>query len=132
VHTILPLLLGRRGLLGVALIALALWTQALSPIAALRMLVAMSDPLRNPIICGDAVDGSVVAQTKVEVPASALPGCDLCQLCCIGISHPTLPADLAVIRILLWHPVSWPIPPPTSSTPPACYPGQARAPPHLA
>jgi hypothetical protein len=132
VHTVLPLLLGLRGCLGVVLVALALWTQALAPVVALRMVTAMSDPLRNPVICGHTVDGTGEARETANMPAPALPGCDLCQLCCVGITLPTTASVPAVIRILLWHPVSWPIPPPTASTLPSCYPGQPRAPPDLA
>jgi hypothetical protein len=132
VHTVLPLPLGLRGCFGVVLVALALWTQALAPVAALRMVAAMSDPLRNPVICGHAVDGTGEARVTADVPAPALPRCDLCQLCCAGITPPTVAPGSPSIGILLWHPVSWPIPPPTPSTSPACHPGQPRAPPDFA
>jgi hypothetical protein len=131
VHPILPLLIGRRGILGVVLIALALWTQALAPAAALRMLAAMSDPLRNPILCGPAVDGGEEVRSNVGVPAPAHPECALCQLCCAGVALPTLPSGPAAIRSVHWHPVSWPIPPPTRARPPSRCLGQPRAPPHL-
>lgn len=131
-HTALPLPLGLRGCLGVVLVALAFWAQALAPAAAVRMVTAMSDPLRDPVICGHAVDGTGEVRGTADMPAPALPGCDLCQLCCVGITLPTIASVPAVIRILLWHPVSWPIPPPTPSTSPTCHPGQPRAPPHRA
>lgn len=130
-RTVFHLVLGRRGFLGVGLLVLALWTQALAPAAALRMLSALSDPLLNPVICGHAAtvsdDGG-----EVEQPASTLPDCDLCQLCCAGITLPTLPRIAAVTRNLCWQPVVWPIPPPTTSTLPSCHLRQPRAPPSTA
>lgn len=83
-----PSPIGRFRFLGAGLLLLALWVQALAPVAALHAMSAAADPLRDAIICGHgkAEDASL----SLEQPAPS-PACALCRLCCAGIAMPTLP-----------------------------------------
>lgn len=123
-----PRLSARPGPLGAGLLLLALWVQALAPIAALRMEAAAVDPLAIGVICGHARDTADAGSTlERQTPPPAR--CDLCRLCCAGILTPTLPGAPAIARELRWFAVSWPIPPPPGSGSAARYVGQPRAPP---
>jgi hypothetical protein len=116
----------RPGLLGAALILLALWVQALAPMAALRMaLVAPEMP--GAILCGHTPGGDAIG-ISVDQPVPP-PGCDLCRLCRAGMVPPPLP-DLPVLaRLLRWTASAWPIPPLSDPTPAPRVVGQPRAPP---
>ncbi|MDP4006481.1 DUF2946 family protein [Methylobacterium sp. NEAU K] len=117
----------RPGLLGTALILLALWVQALAPVAALRMSVSPPDLLPSAILCGHGPGGAEpgVSMEQPVVP----PSCDLCRLCRAGMTPPPLPAAPIVARFLRWITVAWPVPPPSHPAPPPRLAGQPRAPP---
>ena len=122
-----PSPIGRFRLLGAGLLLLALWVQALAPVAALRAMSAAADPLRGAIICGHGLEAED-ARLSLEQPAPS-PACALCRLCCAGIAMPTPPGVPPVAGHLRWRAVSWPMPPPAEPDRVARYVGQPRAPP---
>lgn len=117
----------RSRFLGAGLLLLALWVQALAPVAALRVLSAAADPLRDAIICGHARDAD--SGLAGEQPAPSVPACGPCRLCCAGIATPTLPGVPPTAGRLRWDAVSWPMPPPAKPNRVNRYVGQPRAPP---
>jgi len=119
----------RRGHIGVGLVVLALWFQALAPVLALRAM-AFADPLAHAVICGHALDAADPAPAEEGEHAA----CTLCGLCTAGLSGAILP-DMPACGSLpagLWQAVAWPIPPPSPPLHSGRHPGQPRAPPALA
>lgn len=112
----LPRLSRRRpGVLGAALILLALWIQVLAPGVTLRMSTAAAEALPGAILCGHGPDRSD-AGDSVERPTPA-PTCALCHLCCAGLASPFVPEPPVLARPLHWIPVAWPMPQPAGPEP---------------
>ena len=127
-----PKPIGRRpGLLGIALIALALWVQALAPVAALRMMLIARADLPIGILCGHGPDDDGAA-ASVDQQDSQAPACALCQLCRAGLAPPPVPNGSTLARRLSWRAVAWPIPPPVYGQPPSRWSARPRAPPATA
>ncbi|MCJ2125065.1 DUF2946 family protein [Methylobacterium sp. J-077] len=116
----------RPGLLGTGLILLALWVQALAPVVALRMALAVPE-LQGAILCGHPPGGDEVG-VSVEQPV-APPTCDVCRLCRAGMIPPPLLEAPVFARLLRWTAPAWPIPPPSRPKPMPRVAGQPRAPP---
>lgn len=119
----------RTRFLGTGLILLALWVQALAPMAALRMASAAPGMLPGVILCGHPAGDEISA--SVEQPV-APPACEVCRLCRAGIVPPPLPGSPTVTQPLRWLAVAWPIPPPSRPNASPRVTGQARAPPLIA
>jgi len=116
------------GLLGVALIALALWVQALAPVGALRLMLSGPEGLPGAILCGHAPDRAEAGAPDAQ-SAPAAPSCALCQLCRAGLAPPPVPLAPESARSLRWHVVAWPIPPPAHSVRANRIAARPRAPP---
>lgn len=99
------------GLIGAALIALALWVQTLAPVGALRTMLSGFESLPGAILCGHAPDRGE-AGTSDDQSGPASPSCALCQLCRAGLAPPPVPPALEFAQSLRWGVVAWPIPPP--------------------
>ncbi|WP_267423152.1 DUF2946 family protein [Methylobacterium sp. GC_Met_2] len=119
------------GLLGIALIALALWVQALAPVGALRMMLSAPKDLPIGILCGHGPDGDG-ATASVEQQDPQARACDLCQLCRAGLAPPPVPTGPTLARRLRWRAVVWPFPPPVHSQPSSRWSVRPRAPPTAA
>lgn len=124
-----PRSMGRLpGLLGIALIALALWVQTLAPVGALRMMLSAPKDLPIGILCGHGPDGNG-ATASVEQQDPQARACDLCQLCRAGLAPPPVPTGPTLARRLRWRAVVWPFPPPVHRQPPSRWSARPRAPP---
>ncbi|WP_027173743.1 hypothetical protein [Methylobacterium sp. 10] len=117
--------------LGGGLILLALWGQAIVPVAALRMVAdpvavvgSSADPLGLSAICGHAEGFPAIGDQ-----APATPACKACPLCAVGLSSPLVPQAPSVARRQGWYALAWPIPPPSAPARPQRPSGQPRAPP---
>ena len=120
----------RPRFLGAGLILLALWVQALAPMAALRMALTAPGMLPGAILCGHPAGDDAIGAT-VEQPV-APPACEVCRLCRAGIVPPPLTGSPTVARLLRWIAVAWSIPPPSRPDAPQRITGQPRAPPLIA
>ena len=120
---LIRLLRTMRLCLGGGLILLALWGQAIAPLAALRIPGAAS-ALDHSAICGQGERSSAI-----EDRAPAAPACKACPLCAVGLSSPLVPQAPSVARRQGWHALAWPIPPPSVPARPHRVSGQPRAPP---
>ncbi|MEL6063011.1 MULTISPECIES: DUF2946 domain-containing protein [unclassified Methylobacterium] len=101
--------------LGVALIALALWVQALAPVGALRMMLGPPGNLPPGILCGHGPDQAEPV-SLVDRQGQTAPACALCQLCRAGLAPPPVPDGPTCAHKLRWHSVAWPIPPPVRAS----------------
>ncbi|WP_019903727.1 DUF2946 domain-containing protein [Methylobacterium sp. 77] len=117
--------------LGSGLILLALWAQAIAPLAALRMPADAgasqgwsTGPLGLSVICGHSEDAPALDE---QAPASSV--CKACPLCAVGLSSPILPQAPSLARRQGWNALAWPIPPPLAAKRPHRRTGQPRAPP---
>jgi len=120
---------GRR--LGVGLILLALWLQALAPVARLRQeavrgLQSIEEAIAGAILCGHAPAGPDSA-TAPSAPAHAAH--HDCPFCRSHVAAPVPVTPAPVVRRLAWHAAAWPIPPPPRPLRPPPSPRLARAPP---
>jgi len=129
VSTDLTLRRRRPGFLGTGLILLALWVQALAPLAALRMALAVPD-MPGAILCGHPPDVDAIGAVLDQPEAP--PTCDVCRLCRAGMIPPPLPEAPGLARLLRWTAPAWPIPPPSHPKPAPRIAGQPRAPPLFA
>ncbi|GJE16962.1 DUF2946 family protein [Methylobacterium marchantiae] len=120
---LISLLRAMRLCLGSGLILLALWGQAIAPLAALQIPAAVAG-LDHSAICGHSENAPAIGD---RAPAST--SCKACPLCAVGLSSPILPQAPSVARRQAWHALVWPIPPPASPDRPHRRSGQARAPP---
>ena len=117
--------------LGSGLILLALWGQAIAPLAGLRMMADHAvagtsvDPLVLSAICGHAEGSPAIGDQSPAAPA-----CKACPLCAVGLSSPLVPQAPSVARRQGWHALAWPIPPPSEPARPHRPAGQPRAPPN--
>lgn len=113
--------------LGVGLILLALWLQALAPVVRLRLeAVQPLQAVAGAVICGHDQAGP----DGVGNPSAPAPGpCHDCPFCRAHASPPIPVAPQPSIRRLSWDPVSWPIPPPPVPLAPPPSGRLARAPP---
>lgn len=109
--------------LGGGLILLALWGQAIAPLAALRMSAAVA-ALDHSAICGQGERSPAIGDQ-----APATPACKACPLCAVGLSSPLVPQAPSLARRQGWHALAWAIPPPSEPARPHRPSGQARAPP---
>lgn len=112
--------------LGGGLILLALWGQAIAPLAGLRIMAdpASIDPLVLSAICGHAEGSPAIGDRSPAAPA-----CKACPLCAVGLSSPLVPQAPSMARRQGWHALAWPIPPPSEPAHPHRPSGQPRAPP---
>ena len=117
-------------LLGTGLVLLALWVQALAPMAALRMALAGGEWLPGAVLCGHVAATSAV-DVAVEPPFMP-PACEVCRLCRAGLSPPPWPSSPVIARSLRWISVAWSVPPPSRLGPTPRFAGQPRAPPVFA
>ena len=113
--------------LGVGLILLALWLQALAPAAALRFAAEAraADALVHAIICGQDPGNALAAGLPTPVHA----GHESCPFCRCTAAAPLPIAPEIVVRRVVWHAAAWPTPPPPLETRPPRSLARARAPP---
>ncbi|CAA2144851.1 hypothetical protein [Methylobacterium bullatum] len=109
--------------LGSGLILLALWGQAIAPLAGLRIPGALA-ALDHSAICGHAEGSPAIGDQSPAAPA-----CKACPLCAVGLSSPLVPQAPSVARRQGWHALAWSIPPPSQPARPHRPSGQPRAPP---
>ncbi|MCJ2080015.1 DUF2946 family protein [Methylobacterium sp. J-090] len=111
-----------RARLGIVLVILALWLQALAPGAALRL--TAPDPLAHAVICGHGAQAAVASEDGMPGPCASCPFCT-------GIATaPLVPAGPQVARAARWRAVAWAPPPPPPPHRRARPTGQPRAPPN--
>lgn len=109
--------------LGSGLILLALWGQAIAPLAAFRVSGAVA-ALDHSAICGQGERSPAIGDQ-----APAAPACKACPLCAVGLSSPLVPQAASVARRQGWHALAWSIPPPSVLARPHRPSSQPRAPP---
>ncbi|MDO9428775.1 MAG: hypothetical protein Q7T93_18355 [Methylobacterium sp.] len=114
-----------RTRLGIVLVILALWLQALAPGAALRLTAPdpVAGALAHAIICGPGAPAAVASEDGMPGP------CASCPFCAGIATAPLVPAGPQVARAARWHAVAWATPPPTPSLRRPRPSGQPRAPP---